>query len=250
MDVPIRNTSLADQVFSVIMDRITDEVYPAGSQLPTEYDLATEFSVSRDTIRTAIFRLEDRKIVHRKPGVGTYVSENNNISNPLNEFIEFSKLIEENGFKPGYIPVSSEIIKADKIIQAELQLSGDEEVLKINKVFTANGDPIIFVTNHIPFWLLKDKISPQQALKPDFTKDLKSFFEVICDQRVSYFISQVRADLFENINAPNLMDFYKPQTPTLIIDQIGYNKTDRPIISTIEFHPGNRMTFNMIRRWG
>ena len=156
MDLPIRNTSLADQVFSVLMDRITDEVYPAGSQLPTEYDLATEFSVSRDTIRTAVFRLEDRKIVHRKPGVGTYVSENNNISNPLNEFIEFSKLIEENGFKPGYIPISSEIIKADKIIHAELQLSGDEEVLKINKVFTANGDPIIFVTNHIPFWLLKD----------------------------------------------------------------------------------------------
>ena len=250
MDAPIRNTSLANQVFSVLINRITDEVYPAGSQLPTENELASEFSVSRDTIRTAIFRLEDRKIVHRKPGVGTYVSENINISNPLNEFIEFSKLIEENGFKPGYIHVSSKIIKADETIQKELQLSGDDEILKISKVFTANGDPIIFVINHIPVWLIKDTISPKQSLDPEFTRDFKEFFEVVCNQQVSYFISQVRADLFENINPPDLMSDYQPHTPTLIIDQVGYNKADRPIISTIEYHPGNWMTFNMIRRWG
>jgi DNA-binding FadR family transcriptional regulator len=60
MDAPIRNTSLANQVFSVLINRITDEVYPAGSQLPTENELASEFSVSRDTIRTEIFLLEDR----------------------------------------------------------------------------------------------------------------------------------------------------------------------------------------------
>ncbi len=250
MDAPIRNTSLANQVFSVLINRITDEIYPAGSQLPTENELASEFSVSRDTIRTAIFRLEDRKIVHRKPGVGTYVSENINISNPLNEFIEFSKLIEENGFEPGYIHVSSEIIKADEMIQKELQLSGDDEVLKISKVFTANGDPIIFVINHIPFWLIKDTSSSKQALDPDFTRDFKEFFEIFCNQQVSYFISQVRADLFENINPPDLMSDYQPHSPTLIIDQIGYNNADRPIISTIEYHPGNWMNFNMIRRWG
>ena len=250
MDVPIRNSSLADQVFSVLINRITDELYPAGSQLPTEYELAEEFNVSRSTIRTAIFKLEDRKIVHRKPGVGTYVSENFNISNPLNEFIEFSKLIEENGFKPGYIHISSEIISPVETIQKDLQLGQDEEVLKIKKVFTANQDPIIFVINHIPTWLFHPQVSNQQALDPDFTKDFKGFFEYTCKQQVSYFVSRIRADLFENINPPEEMSVYNPQTPTLIIDQVGYNKEDRPIISTREYHPGNWMTFNLIRRWG
>ncbi len=250
MDVPVRNTSLADQVFSVLMDRIADEIYSAGSQLPTELELADEFNVSRSTIRSAIFRLEDRKIIHRKPGVGTYVNENINISNPLNEFIEFSKLIEENGFKPSYIHISSEIVNADEDVQNKLQLNEDEKVLIINKVFTANQDPIIFVTNQIPFWLLDDKVSQKQALDPAFTKDFKEFFEVVCNQHVSYFISQVQADLFENIKAPAIMNEYQPHTPTLIIDQIGYNREDRPIVSTREYHPGNRMTFNIIRRWG
>lgn len=250
MDLPIRNTSLADQVFRVLLDRISDETYPAGSQLPTENELAEELNVSRSTVRTAIFKLEDRKIIHRKPGVGTYVTENINISNPLNEFIEFSKLIEENGFKPGYIHISSEIIPAEKVIQEQLQLNYPEKVLKIRKAFTANQDPIIYVINHIPYWLIKNKVSDKQALAPEFTKDFKVFFEAVCDQQVSYFISQVRADLFENIKPPEEMSVFQPQTPTLIIDQIGYNSTERPIITTTEYHPGNLMTFNIIRRWG
>lgn len=250
MDAPIRNASLADQVFRLLLNRITEETYPAGSQLPTENELADELNVSRSTVRTAIFKLEDRKIIHRKPGVGTYVNENINISNPLNEFIEFSKLIEENGFEPGYIHISSEFIDANKAIQNQLQLKDNEKVLKITKVFTANQDPIIYVINHIPAWLLKNKATHKQALKPEFTKDFKNFFELVCEQQVSYFISQVRADLFENINPPEALSIYQPQTPTLIIDQIGYNSVERPIISTTEYHPGNWMTFNIIRRWG
>ncbi len=250
MEAPLRNISLPDQVFSVLINRITDEIYQAGSQLPTENELADEFNVSRTTIRTAIFKLEDRKIVHRKPGVGTYVNENINITNPLNEFIEFSKLIEENGFIPGYIHISSEIIKLDEEIRSALQLGVDDQALRINKVFTANQDPIIYVINHIPYWLIKDKVSEKQALSPDLTKDFKGFFETVCNQQVSFFISQVRADLFENINAPEEMNVYQPHTPTLIIEQIGYNREDRPIISTWEYHPGNWMTFNIIRRWG
>lgn len=250
MDAPIRNASLADQVFRLLLNRITEETYPAGSQLPTENELADELNVSRSTVRTAIFKLEDRKIIHRKPGVGTYVNENINISNPLNEFIEFSKLIEENGFEPGYIHISSEFIDANKAIQNQLQLKDKEKVLKITKVFTANQDPIIYVINHIPAWLLKNKATHKQALKPEFTKDFKNFFELVCEQQVSYFISQVRADLFENINPPEALSIYQPQTPTLIIDQIGYNSVERPIISTTEYHPGNWMTFNIIRRWG
>ena len=103
--------------------------------------------------------------------------------------------------------------------------------------------------NHIPVWLFNSQVSNEQALDPDFTKDFKGFFENTCQQQVSYFISQIKADLFENIDPPDVLSVYQPNTPTLIIDQIGYNKEDRPIISTREYHPGNWMRFNMIRRW-
>lgn len=250
MDIPVRSSSLTDQVFNVLMDRITGEVYPAGSKLPPENDLAEEFKVSRSTIRTAVNKLEDRKLVHRKPGVGTYINENTKIANPLNEFIEFSKLIRENGFSPGYLHISSEMIVPNDSLRKNLQLEKGQEILQIKKVFTANQDPIIFVTNHIPAWVVQGKVGDSELLSPELTKDFRHFFEDKCNQQVSYFISQVRADIFGNISAPEVMKGYQDLTATLIIDQIGYNREDRPIISTQEYHPGNWMTFNIIRRWG
>jgi GntR family transcriptional regulator len=250
MDVPVRNVSLVEQVFSILLSRISDDTYPAGSQFPTEFELADEFDVSRSTIRTAILRLEDRKLLYRKPGVGTYVSDSINISNPLNEFIEFSKLIEENGFKPGFVHISSEITNPDETIQKELNLTEEDKVIRIEKVFTANQDPIIYVINHLPYWLIHNKATDKQVLTPDFTRNFRQFFEETCAQKVSYFISQVRADIFRNISAPEMMNVYQGDTPTLIIDQIGFNQQEQPIISTIEYHPGNWMTFNLIRRWG
>jgi GntR family transcriptional regulator len=249
-DIPVRSSSLTDQVFSVLMDRITGEVYPAGGKLPPENELADEFKVSRSTIRTAINKLEDRKLVHRKPGVGTYINENTKITNPLNEFIEFSKLIRANGFSPGYLHISSELLIPSEAVRKDLQLEKDQTVLKIKKVFTANQDPIIFVTNHIPEWVIRGKVAKKELLSPQLTKDFRRFFEGICNQQVSYFISQVRADIFGNISAPEVMKEYQDNTPTLIIDQIGFNREDKPIISTKEYHPGNWMTFNLIRRWG
>jgi DNA-binding GntR family transcriptional regulator len=97
--------------------------------------------------------------------------------------------------------------------------------------------------------LIQDNVTEINALKPDLTRDFKSFFEEVCNQQVSYFVSQVRAEIFENISAPEEMKVYQANTPTLIIDQTGYNKADRPIINTREYHPGNWMTFNIIRRW-
>jgi GntR family transcriptional regulator len=249
MEVPVRNAPLADQVFKILIDRIAEHAYPPGTQLPSEHDLANELNVSRSTVRTAIFKLEDRKMVYRKPGVGTYVTENINISNPLNEFIVFSKLIEENGFQPGYIHISSEIITSEENYRKGLQLSKDQKILKIKKVFTANEDPIIYVINYIPTWVFEKKVSIEESLHPEFTKRFKYLFDVVCNQQVSYFVSKVSADLFENINPPDVMNIYQPQTPTLIIDQIGYDIGDRPIFSSIEYHPGNWMTFNLIRRW-
>ena len=66
---PIRQISLADQVLEILIDRIVSGNYPPGSKLPPENQLREELNVSRSTIRTAVSRLEDRKLVHRQHGV-------------------------------------------------------------------------------------------------------------------------------------------------------------------------------------
>lgn len=55
---------------------ISSGLYPPGSRLPPERELAETFDVSRPTVREAIIALEVRERVEVKTGSGVYVLEN------------------------------------------------------------------------------------------------------------------------------------------------------------------------------
>lgn len=245
----VRQQPLTDQIFEIVKERIASNVYPVGSQLPTESQLADELQVSRSTIRMAISKLEDRKLVQRRQGVGTYVREMIKIPNPLNEFINFSYLIKEAGYQPGY-STYAKIVEPHEDMREILHLQAGSLVLDQRKIFTADDDPIIYVINHIPVWVFEDEISHKEALKPDLTERFAEFFEVTCRQKISHFVLAVRADIYENIDPPSELVNEGPHTPVLVVDETGFNQENIPVVHSREFHPGNWMTFQLVRRLG
>jgi GntR family transcriptional repressor for pyruvate dehydrogenase complex len=60
---PIRRESLSEQVFVRLRDRVLSGQIPAGSQLPAERDLATQFGVNRHAIREALKRLVQARLI-------------------------------------------------------------------------------------------------------------------------------------------------------------------------------------------
>lgn len=66
---------LYQRVSRSIEQTIRDGVYPAGTRLPPERDLADRFKVSRPTIREAMIALEIRNLVEVRHGSGVYVVE-------------------------------------------------------------------------------------------------------------------------------------------------------------------------------
>jgi DNA-binding GntR family transcriptional regulator len=99
-------------------------------------------------------------------------------------------------------------------------------------------------------WIFEGFLTPEEVTQPGTTERFIDFFEGTCNQRISHFISTVKADLFANIDAPDTLINDGPNTPVLVINEIGYNGKDRPIVSSCEFHPGDWMTFRMMRRRG
>jgi GntR family transcriptional regulator len=63
--------------YALVAQRLIEDIqggrYPVGGLLPTEFDLCTQFGVSRHTVREAIRRLQERGLVVRRRGVGTTV---------------------------------------------------------------------------------------------------------------------------------------------------------------------------------
>ena len=131
-----------------------------------------------------------------------------------------------------------------------MQLELGSRVLKIRKIFTANDDPIIYVINHIPLWVFEENLTSEEAMQAGTTERFIEFFENRCNQSISYFISSVKADILANIDAPLFLISEGPNTPVLVINETGYNGQDQPILSSCEFHPGDWMTFRMMRRRG
>jgi GntR family transcriptional repressor for pyruvate dehydrogenase complex len=66
---------LYQRVARNIEQTIRDGIYPAGTRLPPERDLAERFQVSRPTIREAMIALEMRNLVEVRHGSGVYIVE-------------------------------------------------------------------------------------------------------------------------------------------------------------------------------
>jgi GntR family transcriptional regulator len=87
------NDLLYLQILRSLKDEIVRGVYPVGSQLPTEQELCARFSVSRYTVREALRRLRDDRLVASRRGAGTTVVPPASSDSYVHEVTSFDDLI-------------------------------------------------------------------------------------------------------------------------------------------------------------
>jgi GntR family transcriptional regulator len=87
------NDLLYVQILRSLKDEIVRGVYPVGSQLPTEEELCERFSVSRYTVREALRRLRDDRLVASRRGAGTMVVPPSSPDSYVHEVTSFNDLI-------------------------------------------------------------------------------------------------------------------------------------------------------------
>jgi DNA-binding GntR family transcriptional regulator len=243
----VRPQSLSQQIEQILIDRIHSGKYAPDSQLPAEVDLAVEFKVSRATIRSALNTLSTLGLVVRRHGAGTFITHLPRISNPLDQAIDFQELISVYCCQPSFQQVYSGLETVSSTMADLLQIPVDSEVLVSHKVFVADEEPMIFCTNTLAVSLFEPELLAQVLSFPEMLEPLFTFLEHQLDLRVEYYVAQVRA-----VNANNC-HFYNPlpmpdTTPVLEIDEVAYTAEGRPIFHTYEYHPENKMNFELIRR--
>ncbi len=127
----IERTSVPDQIFEELKKSIIAGKWEPGESLPSEIQLASEFGVSRMSVRAAIKKLETFGLVEVRMGEGTYVIEFNPavflkglssiFSKPKNalEILEFRKALEIECLKLGIKKADASDIKALESIFGE-----------------------------------------------------------------------------------------------------------------------------------
>lgn len=69
-----RPENLADEIAQQIRQKILSQAFEPGQRLPTEFELAQSFGVSRNVVREAIARLKLSGYVETRRGVGSFVA--------------------------------------------------------------------------------------------------------------------------------------------------------------------------------
>ena len=137
---------------SCCASRSSTELYPFGSFLPGEQQLAAEYGVARVTAKQALDKLAADELVKRRRGSGTSVVYRlRRTSQPTIEGSVDSLL---NGVRPldrqTIRVLSFDYIPAPHYVADALGLSAGDAVQRVSRVRRAAGTPYCLLTTYVP----------------------------------------------------------------------------------------------------
>ncbi len=236
-----RPKTITTQVVEIIGQRLRDGVYPAGSRIPSESELAQDLQVSRTTVRNAMAKFAADGLLIRKQGDGTYVSARaQEIDTRYGGQWDFSRVIEGNGFTP-----SIKMLKCVKQLSSSaeakiLSISTDAPLWLIDRIFYADHHAAIYVTNMIPAALFRD-----QAVTPDGNMHIHDLLQNYCAQTVAYATTDIEAVAWENL--PPLFQDGRAKRPLLRLTETFFNRDNMPLALGISFYDDSLLRLRLIR---
>lgn len=141
-------TLIYQQVADWIVQQINSGIWPEHYQLPSEFDLADQFGVSRGTIRKAIADLIKKGILIAIHGRGTFVSAKT-LEQPLaGQLVTFSEDLIQKGIPFETRVIEQKLLVAPQRIASHLSITGDM-VFYLKRVRSISGKPIVVLENYI-----------------------------------------------------------------------------------------------------
>lgn len=212
-----------EDIANTLRTRIKSGDYPAGSFLPKQTELVTEFNVSRMTVQKAVEVLMMEGLVASKKGVGTTVLDHPFTTRDTSTLSEYEGLSWEMAH--GNRQLTSQIIEfgvefPDETVQEKLRLTEEEPVYKILRLRLVEDQPFVLEHTYMPLNLV-----------PGMKKEIleHSIYHYIRQQlglRISGAYRTIRADKPSDYDKLYLQA--QPEDPILEISQIVYQQDGKP----------------------
>lgn len=120
-----------------------------GDRLENETGLARRFGLSRPTIRRAIQELVDKGLVVRKRGIGTQVVGHRKVKRQVQLTSLYDDLLR-SGQEPATDVLSYDFTTADEVVAEQLGIDPGGNVLHIQRLRSAQGEPLAVMRNWLP----------------------------------------------------------------------------------------------------
>ncbi|MFC1959647.1 GntR family transcriptional regulator [Chloroflexota bacterium] len=228
---------LYQQLYDLLRDRIMRGDFAEGKVMPTEMELAQQFSLSRVTIRRALQLLVNEGLILRQAGKGSFVCPQllqENLSQ-LRGFAEMmlvqypDHVMEILGYK---------VITAPQHVYQVLALKQDTNVVCINRRHVLNHVPLAYTIIYLP-------LDIGGLLTPNDVSQ-ESIYSLIAQKTDSVIRSatQTIGAIPADQHLADRLDIAL-ESPVLEVKRVTYSTTKRPLEYILLYYPGGRHELSM-----
>lgn len=229
------------EIAEELTQRVENKLYTTGQRLPSEYDLAKEFSASRLTIRKAIDLLCQQNILVKEKGKGTYVMKQGKIHSGENGLVSFTQAAREKGKQATSEILTLEVVETYPIeVTKFFKDSFKGEVLHLVRRRFLEAEPLVLEEVYVPESFL------QGVSKQDLADSLFDLLEK--EVEIGYSHQEIEA-VGATEDLAKLLAVEKGQA-LLLVYSLTYSPAGRPLLYSKSFYRGDRCSFEnvLVRR--
>jgi GntR family transcriptional regulator len=228
----VRYLDLAD----ALRARIAARDVGAGGALAGETELAREYGTSRVTVRRALDLLRQEGLVTSRRGAGWFAAVDP-VRQPLGRVTTVEAAVEAAGARPGREIVGFGFVAAPAAVADALRVDRDADVLRVERVNLADGEPFALVT----VWVRADVGA--DVSRADVER--ATFYDLLPLRGVE--LGSVHQTITAEIATAGAADLLACATgaPLLLCRRVTLDAAGAPILFSEHRYPADRTTFEI-----
>jgi len=232
--------SLQDIIVSDFQKKIEKKILKIGQLIPSEEELRKKYGVSRVTVRLALDKLEQKNLIIKKQGVGTFV-KNKKIKQSLSTAKTIIDALREKNLEPKVTVLINKKIKVEKKIKDILNLKENEEAVYLRRIVFLNNYPYALLDTYMPeiFKGVADAIAKAKNLKTTYQIFEEQFDFVIKEAKYDISVSKLDKDMSKLLKL-------KKESYCLKNARITYSIRGKPLEITNFYYPPEKANFEVI----
>jgi GntR family transcriptional regulator len=228
-------TSASGQTYAQLTDALRRGVFSPGSRLPAERVLASQFGVSRVTLRNALNRLADEGLLESVLGSGWFVRPQV-VGEPPSVLQTFTEMARARGLRPTSHVVTQRVRPATLVEADQLGTAPAAEVLDIVRLRGMDGTVICLDSSVLP-------LAIAEGLR-EIDLENTSLYEQLetrCGVRIDRSSYSVHADVADRRLASQLG--VEAGWPVLVGEETGYDQNGRAVLLGLTQYRGDSYRF-------
>lgn len=218
------------EIEEYIINGIYSEQFKTGTLLPTERELARQFGVSRITVQRALDHIEEKNLIERIQGSGSYVRFSE-FELPVVEMLSFTEKFQHAGKLSTklvyYVQKECLEYQIDDLAK-KLYIKDSDTVHYFRRIRLLNGNPICVQDSYVP--ASRVPFISFDSLNGSFYDYIKKELNIAIGDGISHVsVKLPRQEIAEMLQIT-------PQEPVVISSHTVCSQKGLPIENTISYH--------------